>query len=218
MWIFMISNSRRIYSNHNSDLWDWRGMQWGKGKQKKEKKKKPKHCDRLQCQPFIAVTMVQLVTALDWLSQNLCFKIITVPLWASKSLYMVDLRPTMHHGGANNANVSCTNRLREENSWAYYFVLDRSLDQRWERPLEKIHQPNHFGSCGWLEEETLIKAALNCNQQFFVNIPRGIRAGHRSARTNPTSNLQVWNLQSSSKEDVWTYADTANLIPSAINF
>ena len=62
-------------------------------------------------------------------------------------------------------------RGKGEQRKACYFVLDGSMAQRWERPLEKNLQPIFPGSCGRLKEETLIKAALNCNQEFIGNIP-----------------------------------------------
>lgn len=63
------------------------------------------------------------------------------------------------------------------------------------------HQPILPGSCGCREEEALIKAALNCNQELIVDIPGIIGASHWYAVLalgciyNNISNLKVFHLK-----------------------
>lgn len=58
---------------------------------------------------------------------------------------------------------------------AYFLSWMREWSQM-EEASGEYHQPIFCGSCGWQEEEALIKAALNCNQEFIVNNPKIIRA------------------------------------------
>lgn len=105
-------------------------------------------------------------------------------LWHFKPLnHYTDQNPTMHlvncttaepamlpmyHALANSRRG--TSKLRK-----VYFLSWMGEWSQMEETSGEYQPPILCGSCGWQEEEALIKAALNCNQEFIVNNSKIIR-------------------------------------------
>lgn len=109
----------------------------------------------LRCQPFMAVTMAR-------------------PFQRGRSP-ACDAFGERRHGSANNAST-CSDDLREGHGRAE----DRPIILSWMGARFRDHWREIFpvSAAALFEEEVLIKAALNCNQELIVKLLGVIRASH----------------------------------------